>query len=77
MNCLLNPVTGGNIEEMKIPGRRRKQMLNGLEEKRRYCNFKEAKLALALVKKSFRKRLWTSRETDYVINPSTPNDVAQ
>ena len=39
-----------------------------IEEKRRYCSMEQAAVALTLVQKSFRKRLWTSRKADCVNN---------
>jgi hypothetical protein len=39
-NCLLKHIIGGNIKETKRRGRRRKQLLDDLEGKRRYWNLK-------------------------------------
>jgi hypothetical protein len=58
-NCFLKHVIGGKLEgriEMTgRRGRRRKQLLDGLKEKRRYCKLKEE----ALDRTRWRTRLGT------------------
>jgi hypothetical protein len=52
--CLLKHVIEGKIEVTGRPGRRRKQLLDDLKEKRRYCKLKEEALDRS-VKNSFRR----------------------
>jgi hypothetical protein len=70
-NCLLKHIIEGKLEgriEMKgRRGRRRKQLLDDLKEKRRYCKLKEEVLDRTLWRTRF-GRLLTCRKTDYRIN---------
>jgi hypothetical protein len=73
-NCLLKHVIDGNLErriEMTgRRGRRRKQLLDDLKEKRGYWKLKEEALDHT-VENSFWKRLRTCRKTDYKMNECT------
>jgi hypothetical protein len=51
----------GRIEETRRRGRRRKQLLDDLGDRRGYTHLKEE----ALDRIKFWKRLWTCRLTDY------------
>jgi hypothetical protein len=70
-NCLLKHVIEGKLEgriEMAgRRGRRRKQLLDDLKEKRRYCKLKEEALDRT-VENSLWKRLRTCRKTDCRMN---------
>jgi hypothetical protein len=63
MTCLLKHVIEGKIEG-KGRRRRRKQLPDDLRETRRYWNFKGEALDRTLWR-SFVKRLWNFRKTDY------------
>jgi hypothetical protein len=67
-NCLLKYVIEGRLEgRIKMTGRRgrrRKQLLDDLKEKRRYCKLKEEALD---VENSICKGLRTCRKTDCVM----------
>jgi hypothetical protein len=56
-NCLLKHVTEGKLEgRIEVTGRRgrrRKQLLDDLKEKRRYCKFKEEALDSTLWRTRF------------------------
>jgi hypothetical protein len=71
-NCLLKHVIEGKLEgriEMTgRRGRRRKQLLDDLTEKRRYWNLKEEALDRYHMDNSLWKRLRTCRKTDYRMN---------
>ena len=43
-NCLLKHVIQGKIEVKERRGKRRRQLLDNLKEKRKYCNLKEETL---------------------------------
>jgi hypothetical protein len=49
----------------KRRGGRRKELLDGLKEKRRYCKLKEEALDRPQLRTCFEKRLWTCPKTDY------------
>jgi hypothetical protein len=70
-NCLLKHVIEGKVEgRMETTGRRgrrRKQLLDDLNETRGHCRLKEEALDRT-VEKSLWKRLRTCRETDYRVN---------
>jgi hypothetical protein len=69
-NCLLKHVikkkVEGRIEGTGRRGRRPKQLLDDMKEKRRYWKLKEEALARTL-DSSLWKRLWTFRKTGYVM----------
>ena len=68
-NCLLKQVIEGKIKgEMEVTrrrGRRRKKLLDDLKYRRGYCHLKEEALDRTIVEKSFWRRLWTCRQTEY------------
>jgi hypothetical protein len=72
INCLLKHVIEGMLEGrtemMGRRGRRRKQLLDDLKEKKRYWKLKEEALDRTLSRTRFWKRLWTCRKTDYRMN---------
>jgi hypothetical protein len=65
-NCLLKQIILGKIEVRRRRGRRCKQLLGSLKEKRWYCKLKQ-------LENSLWKRLWTSLQTDYDMNET--NDL--
>jgi hypothetical protein len=71
-NCLLKHVIEGKLEgKMEITGRRgkrRKQLLDKLKEKRRYRKFKKESNRSHSVENSLWKILRTCRKTDYRMN---------
>jgi hypothetical protein len=71
-NCLLKHVIEGKLEgriEMTgRRGRRRKQLLDDLKEKRRYWKLKDEALDRPSLENSLWKRLRTCRKTDYRMN---------
>jgi hypothetical protein len=73
LNCLLKHAIEGKIKErIKVTGRRGrrcKQMLDDLKEKREYCKLKGKAPERTLWRNGFgRGYLYTCRNTDYVIN---------
>jgi hypothetical protein len=58
----------GRIDVMGRRGRRRKQLLDDLKEKRRYLKLKEGALNCSLWRTRCEKRLQTCRKTDYRMN---------
>jgi hypothetical protein len=64
--CLLKQVIEGNVEGTERRGRRRKQLLDDLQEKRKYWNLRGS-ARLHSVENSLWKRLWICRMTQYVI----------
>jgi hypothetical protein len=67
-NCLLQQVIEGKkkegIEVKGRRGRRRRELLDDLKERRGYSNLKEEALDRNYVESWLWKRLWTCRETD-------------
>jgi hypothetical protein len=67
-NCLLKRIFEGQIEERTEVtgrrGRRRRQLLEDLKEKRGYCKLEEEVLDRTLVENSLWKRLRTCRKAD-------------
>ena len=69
-NCFLKHVTEGKIEGRIVEvtgrrGRRHKQLLNDLKERRAFSKLKKGSTRSRCVEKSFWKRLWTFRRTDW------------
>jgi hypothetical protein len=71
-NCLLKQVIEGKIKgEMEVTrrrGRRCKQLLDDLKDRRGYCHLKELSSRSHCVEEPFWKRLWTGRESDRILN---------
>jgi hypothetical protein len=73
-NCLLKHVTEGKLERrIEVSGRRgrrRKQLLDDLKERRKYWKLKEEALDRPPAENSLRKRLLTCSKADYRMNDS-------
>jgi len=69
-NCLLQRVTEGKIkggiEVTGRRGRRRRKLLDDLEEKERILSFEGGSSGSHYVESSRWKRLWICRKTDYL-----------
>ena len=64
-NCLLKQVIEGKIKgEMEV-ARRRKKLLDDLKDRRVYSHLKGGGSGSHYVEASFRRRLWTCRQTEY------------
>jgi len=64
-DCLLKHVTEGKIEEMEGRGRRRKQLLDGLQERKRYWKLKVKALGLTF------SRIHFERDSGPVVRQTT------
>ena len=67
-NCLLKDVTEGKIAGTRIRGRRHKQLLDDLREKRKYWNLKEEALNCTLWKTRFGRGYIRCRKRDCEMN---------
>jgi hypothetical protein len=54
-NCVLKYFVEGKIEGTRRQGRKCKQLLNGLKEKRKYCSLKKEALERLLWRNSFQR----------------------
>jgi hypothetical protein len=58
----------GRKEMTERRGRRRKQLLDDLKEKREYCKLKDEALDSTLWRTHLGRDSWTCRKTDYGMN---------
>jgi len=54
-NCVLKYFVEGKVEGTRRQGRKRKNLLNDLKEKRKYCSLKKEALVFPLWRNSFQR----------------------
>jgi hypothetical protein len=74
-NCLLKHIVKGKTDSKGRGERRRKLLLNDLNEKRRYGNFKEETLNCHWEKFSFEEFMDISQDSDHIMDEYVFTDV--